>query len=741
MHTEVKKSIEAFVKNADLRKAVGLLEGVPEFRQLAIMLASRLSHSERLFAEGRISQENFEVKYNSLTHDLLFLIGNDHEHPSRKLPSAIPPRPLNYIDREKLIEIKDALLANDDKYFGVFGQHGVGKTVLIAELARSKEIQVAFDGGIYWVGFNIGNAESLGESGPVPYQKKLYQQLVQSDAKDFNVKTWYEGLTMLQIIAASKLGDAKCLIIVDHPFGVDYLLDAIHIHENATFLIITNDSSLLYTKGLRENFIFEIDVLSKDESLFLLSEWIEISVKKMPESASEVIELLGYLPLAVAMVGANLKGRLYDLSTAVADMVEIINEGELKTEHPVDNFPWSKLESLFNWVLKRLTKDEQAMFSELGMFPQAWLFKIDSFIKIWNNYKPRDVRRFIQKLLDKALLQKSGDDSFVVHNLMRLHLRATLQNPLPVFEKIALALFTSIPLPILAAFWGENNILMLASVRYSLNIESDIGITPLAGAALNDRQSTIDALLELGSNLEHRNTRGETALYGVARQGKIKGLKYLIEKGADVNAFDNKSHTPLHAAAAANEVEVVRILIDNGADYTCKSKDHLTLLMVAVVADSTAVLAELLKYISFDAPLTKDLDYSILDLAITAQSDQTVKLLLNTKVSANFSLSKTGLSPLHLACVKENADIVKMLIDKGAAVNASTIEKLTPLHVAIYHGNLEVIQLLLISGAELDSKALGMVRDNLSRSDDPEKVDKFQQIATVLLHFVKQDNS
>ena len=56
-------------------------------------------------------------------------------------------------------------------------------------------------------------------------------------------------------------------------------------------------------------------------------------------------------------------------------------------------------------------------------------------------------------------------------------------------------------------------------------------------------------------------------------------------------------------------------------------------------------------------------------------------------------------TPLHLATSRGHLDIMMLLLDGSALVNASDHQGLTPLHQAIIHGNRDACELLLCYGA------------------------------------------
>ena len=59
---------------------------------------------------------------------------------------------------------------------------------------------------------------------------------------------------------------------------------------------------------------------------------------------------------------------------------------------------------------------------------------------------------------------------------------------------------------------------------------------------------------------------------------------------------------------------------------------------------------------------------------------------------------------LHGAAIRGRAGVVRLLLDRGANVNARTDDEQTPLHRAAGRGHLELVCLLLDAGAALGAR-------------------------------------
>jgi len=66
-----------------------------------------------------------------------------------------------------------------------------------------------------------------------------------------------------------------------------------------------------------------------------------------------------------------------------------------------------------------------------------------------------------------------------------------------------------------------------------------------------------------------------------------------------------------------------------------------------------------------------------------------------------------GYTPLHNACVRDHLDMVKLLLNAGADVNAKNIHGNTPLHPACRHKfSMDIVKLLVDAGADLKATNL-----------------------------------
>lgn len=97
--------------------------------------------------------------------------------------------------------------------------------------------------------------------------------------------------------------------------------------------------------------------------------------------------------------------------------------------------------------------------------------------------------------------------------------------------------------------------------------------------------------------------------------------------------------------------------------------------------------------------------YVLLRDAIENKHTAVTKLLLTNGSKVNSKNKKPSNTPLHFAAINGDIEIVKMLLDRGANIDAKNQYGRTPLHNAIENKKMEITELLLNRGANINVKS------------------------------------
>ena len=208
------------------------------------------------------------------------------------------------------------------------------------------------------------------------------------------------------------------------------------------------------------------------------------------------------------------------------------------------------------------------------------------------------------------------------------------------------------------------------------------------------------------------NSKVYPALNSAINQERRDLSELLIQRGADVNAKDKWGNTSLYLAIRKDDTKFVNILIANGAEVDIKHPGGETALMSGAIAGRTEAVKLLLeaganinaKNDRGQTALHVPLDIRNSNYRIYRLSKDTIELLLAKGADVNLK-DKDGRTPLHLAAELAGADIVKLLLDKGAKVDEKDDESgFTALHHAARLGNKDVAEVLIARGADINAK-------------------------------------
>jgi ankyrin repeat protein len=225
-------------------------------------------------------------------------------------------------------------------------------------------------------------------------------------------------------------------------------------------------------------------------------------------------------------------------------------------------------------------------------------------------------------------------------------------------------------------------------------------------------------LIDRRADVNARNASGSTALmWSVTDPKKVR---LLLDHGADVNVAARSGRTALIIASFANpSAEVVRMLLDKGANVAVMDQRKVTPMNAATFGNDTATIRLLLDASADIHTADTFIGLTPLINASGNRNLEAVKLLLAKGANVN-AVSKTqdlpriqtgtvefgGWTPLLMAVPFGPPEIVRTLIDAGAKVNVQDYRTFTPLMLAAAtdHANPETVRLLLARGADMQPK-------------------------------------
>jgi len=165
-----------------------------------------------------------------------------------------------------------------------------------------------------------------------------------------------------------------------------------------------------------------------------------------------------------------------------------------------------------------------------------------------------------------------------------------------------------------------------------------------------------------------------------ARLGDAAAVKALLKGGADVNAAQGDGMTALHWAAQKGDAELVGMLLSAGANVRATSRlGGYTPMHLASQAGHAKVVAALLAA-GASADLRTTTGASPLMLAARAGSVETATRLIENGAEIDAKESTHGQTALMVAAGLDRADIVTLLLARGAdATLASSVVDLNAL--------------------------------------------------------------
>nr|XP_055058001.1 transient receptor potential cation channel subfamily A member 1a isoform X2 [Misgurnus anguillicaudatus] len=235
----------------------------------------------------------------------------------------------------------------------------------------------------------------------------------------------------------------------------------------------------------------------------------------------------------------------------------------------------------------------------------------------------------------------------------------------------------------LAVSLGNNALVeqLVLHKQTDVNLEGDLGNTPLILAACLNNHVALGILYTHGAKLCRQNKLGHFPIHSAAFFGAKKSVEVILQKGeeagisidAHINYVDKSCSSPLHLAVRGGNLEIIKLCIAYGAKIDQQQCDRSTALHFACSQGAIEAVRVMLSAYSKVGEL----------INITDGAHQT---------------------PLHKAAIFDHFELSEYLISQGADIDFVDCKGHSPLLLATSCGAWRTVNLLISHGADLKKK-------------------------------------
>lgn len=247
----------------------------------------------------------------------------------------------------------------------------------------------------------------------------------------------------------------------------------------------------------------------------------------------------------------------------------------------------------------------------------------------------------------------------------------------------------------IASYYGHIGVVHeLLNRGAEINLSGEYGTIPLVAAILNNQIEIYRELIARGADIQ---LFGNISPLGAAvEKQNVEIVHDLLDRGADVDIGGRgRGETPFDLACNRDiaNIEIVRMLLSKGATI---NRDKFGNLYQVSAVGNTEIVRELLSRGEY----SQEVLLTALDVACRLGKVDVVIELLNFKGELVNVKREDSRTILHDSVMNLQLEVVKVLISRGADVNAAlTFSGDTPLHKACFLGDIQIMSELLTHGA------------------------------------------
>ncbi|MBW4505089.1 MAG: hypothetical protein KME64_01000 [Scytonematopsis contorta HA4267-MV1] len=335
----------------------------------------------------------------------------------------VPKIPPHFLPRQNLLETLKAKvfyrtnrlvgITGESRSIGVQGMGGIGKTVLATALARDEDIRQAFVDGVFWI--TLGQTPQI-----LTWQSYLAQALGDNQVLSTEIDVAKARLRQL-------FADKSCLLVLDDTWCLEDVTAFDVLGEKCQMLITTRDATIIKGLGGEE---YLLSVLNEQQALKMLADWIRQPLEKlgveMLNLMSQVAQECGYLPLALAMVGAIMQGKPINRWQNILKKLHDADLDKIKQKFP--DYPYADLFKAIHVSVEALEDNVKQRYLDFAVFAEDTPISEVVLQTFWQplGLDEFDIQDIADELVSKSLVSQDDKGYLTLHDLQVDYVRKSL---------------------------------------------------------------------------------------------------------------------------------------------------------------------------------------------------------------------------------------------------------------------------------------------------------------------------
>jgi tetratricopeptide (TPR) repeat protein len=320
--------------------------------------------------------------------------------PTSEAPFMVPQDVHHFVGRRReLAELYRTVARRTPVVIhGVFGMAGVGKTSLAIRFAH--EYREQFSDGVLWAQLDKSSAQEI---------MYAFAQTFDRGAELIALPTVELRVAFLQ----SLLSDRNILTILDNAITSEQTEPLIRALSACPVIVTSRHRDLSI---LINAVVLDIEPLSPDEALAMLRRVLgSDTVDNEHEEASELCELLGYLPLAIRIIAERARISGISLGTLLRQYRKRQSVDQLR--YGTDLRKDADVRRSFDLSYNELPRTDQTIFADLGVFGGTD-FGSDAVAHVIE-LDPTQAASYLEAFAGLSLVQPSVPGRWRLHPLLR----------------------------------------------------------------------------------------------------------------------------------------------------------------------------------------------------------------------------------------------------------------------------------------------------------------------------------